>query len=753
MKQMKRTVSCAMVVALTALVVGAYEGPTANSEDQCRFMWKIDPSIYEDMRDLGFNMVFLHHIAGWYRPNFGGFQPLRKGSGWQKMVAQMHEDEIDLVDQWNRYCWGNGLGEKYPRYDREGKKVVHTMDPTAPGAMEELRTMVSVVADEVATNVPACVGVQPASEVRIRSFPSFDDRHAKAFKDATGLDVPKEAQGRAAPFWQSLKDIPADGIIEENHPVYSFYKWFWTKDDGFGDYQNMAVAETRRAFRQAGRGEPFTEADPVTRVPPMRQAGSDIQCFCDWQVVDPFPFQHAYLISRQNAAARGTKKRMVFAMVQGIFGRHDACPEEFPPAGELPQWAKGLSGARFITPPPDMMREALWAVMSRRLDGIGFYSWETLWSSIPLCNPEKSNPKCTNPETIKLIGDMFARVAIPLGPLFRAAEERAPEVAVYDGFAGAILSGRAPYDWKEHFDTHRVGYVCVGANLSPYTLYDADVEEGVPSSIKVILAPEAQVVSRKAANGLIAWRKKGGILLGRDDIAKGVGRDGVLPSTYFASRKGLTYGAESHKNPEFRGDVHDADLRKAIRELRTAVYRYVKPYADSDSEYIQAYARKAGKGADLLFAYSSKRTYGDYVGMWKKVLEKGVPNAGCVSVGRIARAVYDLVSHRQVPFSVIKGRTCLDLKWETNDGNVFLVCDRPLKPLQASVKKQDGSVEVVVKSASGVMVPFAVENAGKKPFYAVLKNGEWRRTFKNVEDASAIRVRNLATGEITAGSK
>ena len=36
-----------------------------------------------------------------------------------------------------------------------------------------------------------------------------------AYKAATGRDVPSEAEGRAAPHWSKLKDLPADRVVDK----------------------------------------------------------------------------------------------------------------------------------------------------------------------------------------------------------------------------------------------------------------------------------------------------------------------------------------------------------------------------------------------------------------------------------------------------------------------------------------------------------------------------------------------------------
>ena len=150
------------------------------------------------------------------------------------------------------------------------------------------------------------------------------------------------------------------------------------------------------------------------------------------------------------------------------------------------------------------------------------------------------------------------------------------------------------------------------------------------------------------------------------------------------------------------------------------------------------------RDADYLFAINDKREFGDYVGQWKMVMERGMPNAGRVTIRRKAGAVYDLVRHERVPFTVLpNGETEIGVRYDTNDGKVFLVAEKPLAPLKVSVAPNG---EVLVKSPDkGVMIPIEVSCDGEKPRYGVVKDGIWKRPYKA---GANLRVRNLADGTV-----
>ena len=48
---------------------------------------------------------------------------------------------------------------------------------------------------------------------------------------------------------------------------------------------------------------------------------------------------------------------------------------------------------------------------------------------------------------------------------------------------------------------------------------------------------------------------------------------------------------------------------------------------------------------------NDKRTFGDYIGQWRRVMEKGLPNAAQITVRTDAHAIYDPIEHKSVPIA------------------------------------------------------------------------------------------------------
>ena len=108
---------------------------------------------------------------------------------------------------------------------------------------------------------------------------------------------------------------------------------------------------------------------------------------------------------------------------------------------------------------------------------------------------------------------------------------------------------------------------------------------------------------------------------------------------------------------------------------------------------------RSDKESDYLFVINDKRTFGDYVGQYGLIMEKGLPNSGTVSVRRKCQVIYDLLTGKTVPFSVKDGITVIPVNFRTNDGKILLLMDSPVTAVE---------LQMAEKAEKGGTVPFSV---------------------------------------------
>ncbi|MBQ2631544.1 MAG: hypothetical protein IJG13_17845 [Kiritimatiellae bacterium] len=703
-------------------------GPRANPDDQYRFFWYMNGTFYRQTVDAGFNMLINAHGSNWSR--YSAEQRAASIDGRRRFLEMMDRDGVDHVEQVKAsFC--SGIQDDYAQLKKDGTKNTRSLDFNIPACREELHKVFTFTA-EALTNLPAMVGVQTSSEVRDGSIPSWRPEYAAACRRDLGFDPPEEYTGSRAGGAAMRADFPVSRVVTPDYKPLKYYVWFWKKGDGWNDYQDMCTD----VFREVLGKEVFSFYDPVVRVPPRwGSGGAKCRVGSQWYYEEPSPFGVSYVVSMQNAMARGTPGMRVMTMLQGIAGRMFCAPKGKKVENE-PAWVADRPNATWITQPPDIVREALWMLFARKVDGIGVYAWNCFFDA-SLTGDEKNFGKqrggyqFTNPETFEAVKDAFLRAGVPLGPLFKAVPERAPEVAMLESHASHLLGlggssqGRAP----------RYGDLAVAANLQPYVIYEEEIErDGIPPSVKVLLAPDCGALLRTTFKALSAFQKKGGVLASDANLVPVLLPDVMMPD-YLLS----TYDRQFNS-------VRDREMIcKGVKQLRGDLAWAYEPYGDSDNPYIIVHVRTY-RNADYVFAINDKREYGDYVGQWKMLAEKGLPNEGNVTVRRKAGAVYDLVAHKSVPFSNRDDRVEIPVSYTTTDGRILLVAPRQLAPLSISVAA-DGEV-VVTSPDKDVMIPIEVACDGEKPRYGVVENGIWKRPYKT---GANLRVRNLADGRIGHG--
>ena len=704
-------------------------GPRCNPDDQYRFFWYMNGMFYRQTVDAGFNMLINGHGSNYSRYNAG--QRAAANESRRKFVEMMDRDGLDHVEQVKlAHC--NAIKSDYAQLNKDGSKNPRSMDFNIPACREEVRSICAFTAAAL-TNLPAMVGVQTSSEVRDGSKPSWGPDYAAACRRDLGFDPPEEYTGQSAGGAAKRSDFPMSRVVGPDYPPLKYYVWFWKKGDGWNDYQDMCTD----VFREVLGKDVFSFYDPVIRTPPLwGSGGAKCRVGSQWYYEEPEPYGISYVVSMQNAMARGTPGMRVMTMLQGIAHRDRCAPAKRKVENE-PAWVADRPNATYITQMPDIVRESLWMLFSRKVDGIGVYAWNALFDA-SLTGDEKHFGKTThgyqftNPDTFKFIREDLLKAAVPLGPLLKAVPERAPEVAMLESHVSHLLGfGGSDSGWGSNY-----GDLAVAANLQPYVIYEEDIaRDGIPPSVKVLLAPKCGAVLRTTFAAMESFQKNGGVIASDENFVPGILPDVLMPD-YLLPRYQRAFDAVEDRRR----------IRRGVKQLRAGLAWAYEPYGDSDNSDIVVHVRTY-RAADYVFAVNDKRTFGDYVGQWKMVEEKGLPNEGTVSVRRHAGAVYDLVAHKSVPFANRGGKTEIPVSYTTTDGRILLVTPRPLAPLSISVAA-DG--EVVVKSPDvDVMIPIEVSCDGERPRYGVVEDGKWKRPYKA---GARLRVRNLADGGVFARS-
>jgi len=709
-----------MVVAsvLLAIQALAYEGPKDNPEDQIRYFGLFPRVYYPELLEAGFNL-------------FGYLQETPndpRGAEWDQIEMEMLDRlQADGVEYIIRCDFNRQVAKKHPRIAKNGlpvpKRLSQNLDTTDPAYRAEAIALALKKLEQYQRH-PAIAGLTPSGEIRDDSLPSFTPVFSNAWSQASGgKAVPPEVEGRIAPHYLTLADFPKSRVVPDDYPLLKFYEWFWRKGDGWNDYQDEMCAAFAKTL---GAGQ-YTGYSPAVRCPPLWRADSgSCEYQGQWTYANPLPYSIAYVVAEQQEMAKGRPGTKIISDVQGICYRSRMAPKNVTVTNP-PSWLAERPNAQYVTVPADLAVEAFWSLFARRLDGIGTYGWRSLFdSSVTGIAKTKVDYQFTDPTAWPAIKELFKTVAVPLGPLFRAVPERTPRVAILESHASTILAGRGSWGWSG--EIYHTGILATKANLMPSALYEEDiVSNGIPDSVKVILAPTCDVLTESVFRELKRFQARGGMIVADRFLVPGIRPDALLPDF------------NMHGTP--RAEKLAKDIQRAADELNAMIAPVYAPYVTSETKDLIFHVRSSGS-ADYLFAINDKRRAGTNVGQWGLCREIGCPNSGTIRIARAAGAVYDLVRHQPVPFRSSNGVTEIDVSYTTSDGRLYLVTAAPLRPLQVS--REDG--RTIVRSPDDeVMIPIALKIPGRKnPLYGVVRNGRWVREGL----PAGVQVVNLADGSL-----
>ena len=707
-------------------------------DDQMRFVWATVDPILPDLVKQGFNTIITCTGPAYDLEKDAPVANLDKFCEKRKKRLDFIQSlGLTLFEQ-PPYAHNPAMYARFPRVNRDGSpaKRKRNADAANPEYQAIIRRAFETEAKTIAGH-PVVFGLQTSSEVHDFSQISLTEKTAADWKAYSGMDIPeyadKGAWPRVPPSWKYLVakgQMDKSRIIPDDYPLLRFFRWVWRSGDGWRDYQRIAG----EAYNAAASRRVVTQYDPLLRTPASRSSFPDVDYLNHWEYTVPDPYSVCYTVSEEQSRVRGTRHSLM-TMIQAIAYRSTVAPKNEHPENE-PAWTKEFPNTSYPTTPADILQEAIWSVFARKTDAIGFHGWCALYDGMILnLRHDLDRYQCADPTAIKTIGRLFNEVGIPLGPLFKALPERQMEVAVLESDAAQFFNDTL---WSSSLRGTKtdVGNLAVMANLNPQTLLEDEIAAtGIPEGVKVLLMPQCDVLTESGVRAVHDFQARGGRILADERLVPSIRPDGIVKTVEAAWKE-----KESDHDDGVASPAKDASLRMRLVHEAAAKLKAlagIVPFADTDTPSIFTWTRSCGS-ADYVFAINDKRTFGPYMGAWKRICDKGEPNAGTVVINRSAGAVYDLVRHVSVPFSVKDGKTHIKVEYTTNDGRSLMVAAAPLRPLTVSC---DSSRLVVTSSDCDIMIPIKIE-AGEV-FYGVVANGRYETT---VDASKGVRVVNLANG-------
>lgn len=617
---------------------------------------------------------------------------------------------------WARTIYPDGkIDEKYVRKNRDGsvwgygKKKELTPEISNPAFIETMKKHIAKDVELFGAH-PGFVGVLAATEARDSTNPSFNTEHLR-YRKETGRDIPPEVE-RGVLDYRGLAEYKKrfpDGVVPEDDPVLSYYRWFWKGGDGWPGYSGGIAEEYRKLISRPD----FTVFwDPAVRCPPTWGSGGAVDMLNQWVYAVPEPMNVAGPAEEILAMAAGRPGQIPSIMTQLICYRTKVAPKDVKVVPE-PEWVKRRPLADFPSIPPDTLQEATWSMLAKPVKAIMYHGWGTIYET-----GVSKGYVYTNPETAQMIKRLLKDVVAPLGPMLKRLGREAPPVAVLESFTTCALGGPASWGWTAPSITF-----LQRARLDPRVVYEDTIMRDGLEGIKVLYAPQCIFLTPQVVEKIKAFQANGGILIADKQLLKALKADVEVPVVSFkpppvsdtiagieemeASREGDAKTRLGTLRTKTTMVAQANDLRKDLMS------RYV-PAADSSSPEIVVYSRK-WKNTRYVVAINDNRTFGDYMGPWGRTMEKGLPFAGDVSLeddGEV-KVVYELSRGVEMPFTREGGRIKVPVKYDTNDGRMFVFLRQKIASVKADAPES-------VRAGETVRVKMSALDAEGRPVEALL---------------------------------
>lgn len=554
-----------------------------------------------------------------------------------------------------------------------------------PDALAYVKKVAEENAADVASH-PGMDSLYPSSEVRDKSTPSFNTEHLR-YKAETGRDVPEGVEDRTYDKKKARVAYPG-GIVPDDDPVLAYYRWFWKGGDGLPSYLK-AQAAPYSAIR--GCSEDFyTMWAPAVRCPPLWGSGVGVDAIKSWSYAVPDAMNVGGVTEDLLAMAEGCPGQQVIASTQLIVYRRTVAPKKQRDVRPAPAWLSKFPNGNFLAIPPDVLKETTWTMLAKPVFAVTFYGAGCVDKPEEGVCLEVRGYRATCPGLGKTMHDLNWNVIRPLGPALRKIGRACPKVAVLQSFTTCVMGGTHMWGWSEPAVS-----LLQRARLDPRVVYEESVLRGDLKDVSVLYAPGCEFLTPSVLMKIREFQSAGGVLVADKDLLPALSADITLPVVKFPVVPKIDLPKDidaAFGKPLVNTQAQEKTLQdkrnqlEACDRLRRELAGRFLPKLDSSDPEIVTYARR-WRDTDYAFVVNDKRTFGDYVGQWGLLQEKGLPNEGKVLLAdddSRVRHVYELSGGGEVAFTHEDGKVVLPVRFETSDGRLFAFLSQKIAKVDVS---------------------------------------------------------------------
>lgn len=512
---------------------------------------------------------------------------------------------------------------------------------------------------------PAVIGALLHSETRAYTNISHTNFNKLQYKKFSGKNIPKNAINK-----NGIKSSKSR-IIEDNDPLREYYEWFWKYGDGWNELNTILDTSIKSTSNNRGF---FTFTDPSLRTPSIWGSGGNVDYLSHWTYSYPEPLKISLAAEELFAMSEGNSDQDVMQMTQIIWKNW-----EINKQSKMTKLLKKAQKRKneFLTIAPDNLEETFWLKISYPIKGIMYHGWESL-----VGGSNKFNYRMTNAKSEIVLKNLISNIIKPLGATLINIPDKKPDIAVLECFTSQIYKQKKDYGYGKGWGADSY-FMARWAQLQTKVIYEETLLEHPIEQYKAIFVNSCDITTKSIIKKLISFQKKGGIIIGDENTPTPLIPNIVLPKY---NRTGL-----AKKDKE--------QLLQKAKYLRSKIDSHYTRHIDTDNPNIITRVRSIDN-TDYIFLANDHRTYGNYVGNSKVVMEKGLPSSGTITINRKNVYLYDLVSHSQVTqITTINNKTNFNVSLAPGKGGIYLVSEDKIQKLKSKHKnsvKQGETLKVSI---------------------------------------------------------
>ncbi|MFA6101783.1 MAG: hypothetical protein WCV67_01740 [Victivallaceae bacterium] len=492
--------------------------------------------------------------------------------------------------------------------------------------------------------LPSCTTVFVNSEVEDKLKLPCNPEALKMHEAALGFSPLEKLKSTERVFASPYPDAPfvSPGVIADDDPEYLYAKYFFKHGDGFV-ITNGTMAEVIHRYRPDVK----VITDPLRLCSVYgRFDGADI--VSSWTYTNPDP-KATLFIETLLAEARPDNKDVIHTITLWNY------------AGSLiPSGKDRFARDKTLRMEPDRLLENAWINFARGPKGIGTYFGSPMELFF-----ENGDPFIYSPETEKAIGDFALNVMAPFGEMVRKTAAVPRRAAVLDSFASRVYGVcPRPYNHYPIYYIYNFYTVLNMAHIPADVLFDETIVEKGLDSYDLLVLPNCDTLPESVYKEILKFVRKGGIVVADQYLRADI--PGVIRFDF-----DFTYRSRVNANANARGMDFAVKDDTAFRQ-DSDEKQLEGVTAEADQQALETYAAKVretldGKivrdvdcssprlllnmreysGIKYLFVVNDHRTYGERVGKYKSMLEKGLPENAEFTVRDpgFEPVIYELTTH------------------------------------------------------------------------------------------------------------